>query len=84
MSLYQGHMPNSGIQRHSAGDWFPFILVQKGLGHDAKHGILYGSKVQWFMFEDSRRCELNVLLSFKNKTDMIQSFINNPFTEDYK
>lgn len=43
---YQGHLSNGNpVQQHSAGDCYPFVIIQKGLAPNAHYGIMYGSKV---------------------------------------
>lgn len=38
---YQGHLPDSPIQRHSAGEFFPMVLFQRGLDSTARYYIQY-------------------------------------------
>lgn len=43
---YKGHLPNGNpVQQHSAGDCYPFVIMQKGLAPNEHYGILYGSRV---------------------------------------
>nr|DAP28376.1 MAG TPA: hypothetical protein [Caudoviricetes sp.] len=42
---YQGHLPNGNpVQQHSAGEVYPFVIMQQGLEPDAKHFICYGNE----------------------------------------
>lgn len=38
---YQGHLPDSAIQRPSAGEFFPMALFQRGLDSSAIYYIQY-------------------------------------------
>jgi len=37
---YQGHLPGSGVQAHSAGGLFPWVIVAKQVGDSIKYGFL--------------------------------------------
>lgn len=38
--FYQGHLPGSGVQAHSAGGLFPWVIVAKQVGDSIKYGFL--------------------------------------------
>lgn len=37
---YQGHLPGSGVQAHSAGGLFPWVIVAKQVGDRIRYGFL--------------------------------------------
>lgn len=41
LTKYQGHLPDSPIQRHSAGENSPMVLFQRGLDSSARYYIQY-------------------------------------------
>lgn len=42
MSEYKGHLPNGNpVQQHSAGEYYPCILFQRGLDADTRYYILF-------------------------------------------
>lgn len=39
---YQGHLPDGNpVQQHSAGEYYPMVLFQRGLDADARYYILH-------------------------------------------
>lgn len=57
--MYQGHLPNGdAVQRHSAGDCYPFVIMQKGLAPDERYGIMYGGKVYEVADSFSETCQI--------------------------
>ena len=38
---YQGHLPDSAIQHHSAEEFFPMVLFQRGLDSSVRYYIQY-------------------------------------------
>ncbi len=56
---YQGHLPNGNpVQQHSAGDCYPFVIMQKGLEPDAHYGIMYGGEVYEVADSFSETCQI--------------------------
>lgn len=46
---YQGHLPNGNpVQQHSAGEYYPMVLFQRGLDADARYYILHDG-VEYYM-----------------------------------
>lgn len=59
---YQGHLPNGNpVQQHSAGEYYPMVLFQRGLDADARYYILfdgidyYMGQEQTFQIETTKR-----------------------------
>ena len=39
---YQGHLPDGNpVQQHSAGEYYPMVLFQRGLDADTRYYILF-------------------------------------------
>lgn len=48
-TTYQGHLPNGNpVQRHSAGEYYPCVLFQRGLDADTRYYILFDG-VEYYM-----------------------------------
>lgn len=46
---YQGHLPNGNpVQQHSAGEYYPCVLFQRGLDADTRYYILHDG-VEYYM-----------------------------------
>lgn len=59
---YQGHLPDGNpVQQHSAGEYYPCILFQRGLDADTRYYILfdgidyYMGKEQAFQVQTAKR-----------------------------
>ena len=48
-AFYEGHLPDSGVQKHSAGDLYPVIMVTKGVEGNYRHGYMYCGYVDWYI-----------------------------------
>lgn len=56
---YKGHLPNGNpVQQHSAGDCYPFVIMQQGLTPDEHYGIMYGGKVYEVADSFSETCQI--------------------------
>lgn len=62
--MYQGHLPNgNAVQAHSAGDLYPIVMFQKGLGDSAKYCImLAGFYIEWH-YQDFAYNSANIIKS---------------------
>lgn len=59
---YQGHLPDgNAVQQHSAGEYYPCVLFQRGLDADTRYYILfdgidyYMGKNQAFQIETAKQ-----------------------------
>lgn len=59
---YQGHLPDGNpVQQHSAGEYYPCVLFQRGLDTDVRYYILFDGieycmgKEQTFQIETAKR-----------------------------
>ena len=49
---YTGHLPNGNpVQQHSAGEYYPMVLFQRGLDAEAQYYILHDG-VEYYMGKD--------------------------------
>ena len=49
---YQGHLPDDNpVQQHSAGEYYPMILFQRGLDADTRYYILFDG-IEYYMGVD--------------------------------
>lgn len=49
---YQGHLPDGNpVQQHSAGEYYPMVLFQRGLDADTKYYILFDG-IEYYMGVD--------------------------------
>ena len=46
--FYEGHLPDSGVQKHNAGDLYPVIIVAKGKPNELKYGYSYAGYVDYY------------------------------------
>ena len=47
--FYEGHLPNgNAVQKHSAGDLYPVIMVTKGKPNELKYGYSYAGYVNYY------------------------------------
>ena len=47
--FYAGHLPNgNAVQKHSAGDLYPVIMVSKGKPNELQHGYSYAGYVDYY------------------------------------
>ena len=47
--FYAGHLPNgNAVQKHSAGDLYPGIMVAKGKPNELKYGYSYAGYVNYY------------------------------------
>lgn len=60
--FYEGHLPDSGVQKHSAGDLYPVIMVTKGVDGNYRHGYMYCGYVDWYI---TRECALQMATTLK-------------------
>ena len=48
--FYAEHLPNgNAVQKHSAGDLYPVIMVAKGVEGNYRHGYMYCGYVDWYI-----------------------------------
>ena len=47
-AFYEGHLPDSGVQKHSAGDLYPVIMVTKGKPNELQYGYSYAGYVDYY------------------------------------
>ena len=48
-AFYEGHLPNgNAVQKHSAGDLYPVIMVSKGKPNELQHGYSYAGYVDYY------------------------------------
>ena len=52
-AFYEGHLPDSGVQKHSAGNLYPVIMVTKGVEGNYRHGYMYCGYVDWYITRES-------------------------------
>lgn len=46
---YQGHLPDGNpVQQHSAGEYYPMVLFQRGLDADTRYYILFDG-IEYYM-----------------------------------
>ena len=51
--FYEGHLPNgNAVQKHSAGDLYPVIMVTKGVAGNYRYGYMYCGYVDWYIAQD--------------------------------
>ena len=51
---YSGHLPNGNpVQAHSAGEYYPCILFQRGLDADTRYYILFDG-IEYYMGADQQ------------------------------
>lgn len=51
---YTGHLPNGNpVQQHSAGEYYPCILFQRGLDADTRYYILFDG-IDYYMGKDQQ------------------------------
>lgn len=49
---YQGHLPDGNpVQQHSAGEYYPMVLSQRGLDADTRYYILFDG-IEYYMDVD--------------------------------
>lgn len=49
---YQGHLPDGNpVQQHSAGEYYPCVLFQRGLDADTRYYILFDG-IDYYMGKD--------------------------------
>ena len=47
--FYEGHLPNgNAVQKHSAGDLYPVIIVAKGKPNELQYGYSYAGYVDYY------------------------------------
>ena len=60
--FYEGHLPDSAVQKRSAGDLYPVIMVTKGVEGNYRHGYMYCGYVDWYI---TRECALQMATTLK-------------------
>lgn len=51
---YQGHLPNGNpVQQHSAGEYYPMVLFQRGLDADTRYYILFDG-IDYYMGKEQQ------------------------------
>ena len=61
--FYEWHLPNgNAVQKHSAGDLYPIIMVAKGKPDNLRHGYMYCGYGDWYVTQD---CALQMATALK-------------------
>lgn len=81
---YQGHLPNGNpVQQHSAGEYYPMVLFQRGLDADTRYYILfdgidyYMGKEQAFQVQTAKRVmQVHTVISPEDSHDVKEQKLN--------